>query len=91
MCSHTGPNHSFVAGRLLLRSDYIQYFVTATVKIWMEEVLYIKNREDGIAVFKVPSSEMTKIREEIKSVLGLIDHCASASAQEAAQCWSVLN
>ena len=32
----------------------------------MEEVLYIKNREDGIAVFKVPSSEMTKLREEIK-------------------------
>ena len=44
----------------------------------MEEVLYIKNRKDGIAVFKVPSSEMTKIREEIKSVLKLMDHCAPA-------------
>ena len=78
MCSHTGPNHSFVADRLLLRSDYIQYFVTATVKIWMEEVLYIKNREDGIAVFKVPCSEMTKLREEIKSILKVMDHCAPA-------------
>ena len=38
----------------------------------------IENREDGMPVFKVPSSEMTKIREEIKSVLKSIDHCAPA-------------
>ena len=38
--SHTGTYHSFVASRLLLRSDYIQKFVTATATICMEEVLY---------------------------------------------------
>ena len=39
---------------------------------------FIKNREYVIAVFKVPSSEMMKIREELKSVLRLIDHCVPA-------------
>ena len=37
-----------------------------------------------IAVFKVPSSEMTKIREEIKSVLKLMDHCAPALSKAGA-------
>ena len=41
-------------------------------------LLKIENREDGMPVFKVPSSEMMKIREELKSVLKLIDHCAPA-------------
>ena len=34
-----------------------------------------------MSVFKAPSSKMTKIREEINSVLGFTDHCASVSAK----------
>ena len=44
----------------------------------------IENREDGMPVFKVPISEMTKIREEIKSVLKLMDHCAPALSKAGA-------
>ena len=44
-------------------------------------LLKIENREEGMPVFKVTSSKMTKIREEINSVLGFTDHRAPASAK----------